>query len=165
MANLTLERVLDALKTIVETVDDLGVVLTDSRFVEDEKEILDLITGVHPTSEPTGILITWQSIPSQVRDENPCLVITTYRFTLNILRKYEHKRDDGLTSDAYFKRKLFELNEKLNSSPDLGLDERVEHQCLISSDEFGVVAWGEGHGAPITHLSNFELDVEVTNGY
>lgn len=162
--NYTQEEIIDALKATIETVPDIGIVITDSRFVEDEKEIIELVTDLNTDMEPTGMLISWKEI-EQSQDEDACKVIAYYKYHLFFLMKYLHRRSDGLTSDRFFTRKIFELMEALNAARSLGLDNRVEHQLLQSSDEFGVVAWGEGHNAPITHMATFTLDVQVVNNY
>lgn len=164
MGNYTIEQISTALSGRIMSVADVGVVIDDPRFVEEETEVAELVESMNPDKEPTGWVSTLVEI-TNTPDENPCVITVGYKFELVFLLAYKQKRDDGLTSKKFFERKLFEVNEALNFSRALGLDNRVEHQCLQSEDEFGVVDWGGDHGSVLTHFAKFSIVVEVQNRY
>lgn len=164
MPNLTQEQVIAAIKTTVEATPGHGVALTRSRFYEEEAEVIDLITSQNPTGDPTGVLITWVDI-AQEDGGGVCEVLVKLRYQFDVLFEYEDSRGDNKTSDEVFKKFLWDLNTAFNQSRDLGLGETCRHAMLQSTEEFQVIAWGEGHGHYITHHAQLSLEVEVIHAY
>jgi hypothetical protein len=161
MANLTQEQISDALATVVESVSDSGVVLTDKKFVEARGELLRLLMSQSDDGTPKGWVISWDELPGQEADSD-CEVIITYRYTLAFLYPYLNRESDGLTSEIKFKRVIVAVNEALNADRTLDLDNRVQHQFLRSVEPFTIADWDKSR---ITHFAEFSLDVEVINQY
>jgi hypothetical protein len=166
MANYTHEEITTATSGKIGSVAGLANVITDTRFVEETSEfdLIEMIRDKNLAHEATGVLLALVGVENII-DENPCKIIVAYHFEIAIFIEYRHKRGDGLTSKKYFEACIFALNEVLNSDRALGLDNRVEHQCLQADDDFAVIDWGNDHGSLLTHFAKFRFIVEVENAY
>ena len=161
MVNLTQEEIADALAAVVGSVSDAGVILTDKKFSEARGDLLRLLISQSDDGLPKGWVISWDELPAQEADSG-CEVLITYRFKLAFIYPYLNREDDTLTSDLKFKRVILATNEALNRDRTLGLDNRVQHQFLISTEPFDIADWDKSR---LTHYAEFQLDVQVINTY
>lgn len=164
MANITEEELAAAIATTIEEIEGEGLCLTDKKFSQTTEELSRLLRSQTPDSKALGSILTWQGIPSQEED-GTCDVQTVYAYRLVILHPYDND-SGGETSDIEFKRRVFQLNEYLNARRDLGLGNRVQHQFLTSTGEFGeLVDEGAASESTLAHIAEFDLPVQVLNRY
>ncbi len=163
MPNITQSEILAAIEAIVSGVADVGLVLTRERFVESDKELLNLFANLN-SGVAKGWLIAYSGF-SQLRGDAPGEVIRTLKFKLLSLYPYEDSRSDGNTSHTKFWEMVEAVNTAiiLESNWNLGLDNRLQHSLLQSDGEgeFSVSRYGEGAGSKLLHHGIFTLEVEV----
>lgn len=164
MANLSPEDIADAAAAILESAEGQGIIITDKRFSQSDRELAFLLKNQADQTDWKGWILTFLSIPQQV-ETGGCTVDVTYRFIAKFYHYYEHDASDGITSDMGFKRALFAANEALNNSRDLGLDGRAVHQMLQSLEDFDIENLGGGADDQLCHTAPFVFDVIVTNTY
>lgn len=156
--NISISDLLLAQKEIVEAVDDVGVVLTRDRFV-DEEEWIELFRALN-TDElaglPQGVMILWQEV-SQSRGPRICTVQQEHTFSYEVIYPFDDNRTDGRTSHEVFIERLESINNALNEAGvDFNLDitisgSDVQHQFLQSDGAHLVRLWGAGATAVKTH--------------
>jgi hypothetical protein len=166
MPNITPEEIADAIAEILEDAEGQGVVVTDKKFSQSNKELFRLLKSQadEGNDEFRGWIFTFLSIPNQTNDSD-CIIDTTYRFFAKFFHFYTDDYKENLTTDLSFKRAIFEASEALNASHDLGLGNLVRHQSLISEGEFDIEDLGGGSVNKLAHTAVFSLDVVVTNKY
>jgi hypothetical protein len=164
MPNLTIAQIQAGLAAIIAAVDPTVPVLTDTRFMASNAELLRLVRSQNTDFKPQGWIITWGELPQHV-DEGTCDVQTTYTFQVYLLYPYLNDSPNGETSEDIFEGLLFAASEALNRSRYLGLGSRVYHQGLRTTAPIGVTDWGEPASQPISHLASLQLNVDVLNSY
>lgn len=169
MADVTIDDLLNAQKTIVEAVPDIGVVLTRERYL-DENGWVSLFTSLNADRSPKGVMILWQELVEQRVGPRSCTIQQRHRFSYEVLYPFDDKRTDGETSDIVFVRNLEAINKALNTvytvgRPwDLGLHfsfpkADIQHQFLQGDGARNVTRWGSGPAAVKTHYCSMYLDV------
>jgi hypothetical protein len=162
--NLSPEEIAQAIAEVLESAEGYGIVVTDKRFAESNGDLSRLLKGQADNSEWRGWVMTWAGIASQV-DDGPCDKIITYRFALEFVHFYENDSAGEISSEISFKRALFNANEALNESRDLGLGARIHHLGLESADDFLIVDIDGGSVSEKCHIALFLLSVEALNHY
>ena len=171
MANVTIDDLLEAQKAKVEAVDDVGVVLTRERYVDDEQWI-GLFKTLGPDGSAKGVMILWQELAEQTKGPRVGTIQQRHRFSYEVVYPFDDSRGDGQTSHEVFVARLESINRALNllvdQEPqwDLGLtathpNADVEHEFLQSDGPVVVRRWGAGQNALKTHYASLTLDVLV----
>ena len=167
MADYTQAQVTAGLAVVIAAVSDIGVVVTDQRTAEEDAEVLTLIESLNtPTNEPHGCSIVFQRL-AEVPSGGVCEVRQTLSYKIELFYPYQRRgRSDGTTSSAAVAVLVGALAAALRESMSLGLDNRVRHTLLQSSDDL-VIAHFEGIGTDTReiHFGRFSLDVENTVFY
>lgn len=158
MANISISDLLAAQKTIVETVADVGVVLTRDRYVDEDQWVtlfqslnVDSLAGL-----AQGVMILWNSVV-QTRGPRICTVQQEHTFSYEILYPFDDNRPDGRTSHEVFVERVEAINNALNEEGvdfNLGIStpgSDVQHQFLQSDGEIICRRWGSGATAVKTH--------------
>jgi hypothetical protein len=165
MANRSPEEIADAAALIFESVEGSGVVITDKRFAQSNKELSLLLKSEADDDQWRGWILTFVGIPQQL-EVGGQWVDVTYRFFAKFYHFYENDFKDGITSDLSFKRILIATNEKLNSNRRLKLeDDQAIHQMLQSQGDFELEDIGGGSVNQFCHTAEFLFDVIVTSAY
>jgi len=165
--NVTIDDLLEAIKTIIETVPDIGSVLTRERSVEDDAFIA-LFKEMNDDRSSNGVMILWEELISQDKGPRVCTILQKHRFSIEIMAPFDDKRPDGLTSHEVFVKRFEAINNALkhiegNAMPwALGItipNADVEHQFLQSNGPHIVRRWGSGSTSELTHYTTYTLDV------
>lgn len=164
--NVTIENLLEAQRTILETVDDIGTVLTRERCVDDA-QWTKLFKSQNQDESSKGVMILWQEMEQSV-GERMCTVDQVHTFSYEFIYPYDDNRADGQTSYAVFIDRLQAINNAINNEgtdfnlgiTTLGAD--VKHRFLQSDGEILVRQWGEGAHSEMTHRAAMTLEVKVT---
>ncbi len=166
MSNITIQQLLAAQKAIVETVDDIGVVLTRERCVDDAQWI-KLFKSQNEDESSKGVMILWQRF-DQRTGPRICTIEQTHTFSYEFIYPYDDNRPDGASSYAIFIARLQAINTALNNEGtdfNLGITltgADVQHQFLQSDGEILVRSWGNGTEGELTHRAAMTLDVICT---
>lgn len=167
--NVTIEDLLGAQKTLVEAIDDIGVVLTRERYL-DEDGWISLFTALNPDESAKGVMILWQQLVSQEIGPRVCTVLQRHQFSYEILYPFDDNRPDGRTSHEVFVERVQSINDAINNVPvgtvswNLGITVEgsdVLHQFLQSDGPMVVRRWGSGPTARKTHYISMTLEVLV----
>ncbi len=176
MANAKIADLLEAIKAIIDTVPDIGTVLTRERHTG-AGECLVLFTAMNSDESPKGVMILFSEFVSQGKGPRMCTVQQRLRFGLEIFYPFDDERPDGLTSHEVFISKIEEINDALNATGpatgskedwDLGLTpsfphSEVEHQFLQSTVEAHVKEFGTGSTGMKVHYASYSLDVNMVS--
>lgn len=166
MANVNIADLLLAQKELVEAVDDVGVVLTRDRFV-DEDEWIELFRSLNVDALaglPQGVMILWNSV-SQSRGPRICTVQQEHEFSYEFLYPFDDNRPDGRTSHEVFIERIESINNALNEAGvdfNLGINtvgSDVQHQFLQSDGPILVRLWGAGTTALKTHYFSAKFTI------
>lgn len=158
MANLTLEEITEALAEVIEDGSaQNAVVISEKRFNEARADLLRFLQSLTADHTPKGWIISWDELPDQT-DDGTGEVLLTYRFSL----VYIHPYSSTAASESDFKLEILSVNDALNTARNLGLDNRVRHECLQSTEPFAIVDWDK---SKVTHYAEFSLNVTVINTY
>lgn len=164
MPNIQQSEVLAAIASIIDAVDDTGLILTEERFVESEPEFIGLFKNQN-NGIPHGWLINFAGFPEQIED-GTCDVARTLKYTLEFLYPYNATRDDDdKNSKDRFIDAVEAVNDALNMDRYLALGSKVEHQFLKTVEDFVVRRWETGAGSVLTHYGVFEMQINVVNRY
>src|SRR5215471_5667359 len=109
MANLSTAQLQTALAAVIAAVDATVPVLTDTRFMASNDELLRLVRSQNADNKIQGWVITWGELPQHV-DEGTCDVETTYTFQIYLLYPYLNDSPNGQTSEDIFEQLLFECS-------------------------------------------------------
>jgi hypothetical protein len=151
-----------ALKSLLESLGlaTIGAVIIDSRTAEDDPEVCAVIESQHPQNLCHGVNICLQRL-NERESGNPCENIQTLGFKIETFRPYLRRSVDGVTSEAANAIAISELAALLRVTPNLGLDNRVRHLLLQSTDDMTLASVdGTGSDASLKHFGRFELQVE-----
>jgi hypothetical protein len=162
MANYTHEEIADALAASIEEVSTASVIITDEKFSEATADLLRLLASAAKGKPLTGWIVTLEQIVSQ-DDDGTGEVAIVYGFGLTYIHEYLNKSPGGVTSEIEFKREIFIVNKALNIKRNLGLDNRVRHQCLVSEGPF-VIAESKSQ-SKLFHQADFQFNVQDINTY
>ncbi|HEX8087666.1 MAG TPA: hypothetical protein VF762_02360 [Blastocatellia bacterium] len=162
MSNLTQEEIADALAAAIEAVSQASVVISDKKFSEAAADLLRLLASAAKNNPMTGWILSCDQIVSQ-DDDGTGEVAIVYGFNLSYIHEYLNDSPGDVTSEVEFKREIFRVNSALNIKRNLGLDNRVRHQCLVSTEPFGI-AEAKGN-SKLFHLADFTLDIQDINTY
>ncbi len=169
--NVTIEELLEAQKTLIETVSDVGVVLIRERYVDDEAWI-GLFMALNVDGAARGVMCLWQELAEQTKGPRVGTIQQKHRFSYEMVYPFDDSRPDGRTSHEVFVERIQSVNQALNrlvdQQPqwDLGLtlthpNSDVEHEFLQSDGPIVVRRWGAGQTALKTHYCSMTLDVWV----
>jgi len=166
MANVTIAQLLAAQKAIVETVNDVGVVLVRDRYVDEDQWIIlfQSLNVDELAGKPQGVMILWTSM-SQSRGPRICTVQQEHTFSYEILYPFDDNRPDGRTSHEVFVERVEAINNALNEEGvdfNLGINtpgSDVQHQFLQSEGDILVRRWGTGATAIKTHYYSGQFTV------
>jgi hypothetical protein len=160
MANHNPLDIEEYLAALIEPLENVGLVITDSRLTEETDDLAALLYNL--SGAPHGWLITWDEIISQ-EEESSCLIESGFRYSLTFLYPYRNEAG-GIVSEREFKTAIFKVNEALNANLFLSEDNLIQHKCLQSAEPFDLVVFQNG-GDKTTHIAAFTLDVTITNNY
>lgn len=173
---VTVEVLLARLKAITEAVGDMGVVITEERYV-DEHSWAKLFTSLDDQRRAKGVAWLWQGPVSQAKGPRVGTVQVRHRFSMEMLRPFD-EASGGFRSQREFVAKWQELNAALNrvvvGQPQwsLGITDAeypgadVEHQFLQGDVDCYARQWGAGSTALKTHFISNTLEVlVVANAY
>ncbi len=169
MPNIAQTQILSAIASLVDIVDDTGLILTRERFIDlsdnSEEAFIKLFTNLN-NKIPKGWLVSYSGF-EQRRGDRQCEVVCTFKYALECVYPYQDKVDASNDSHKKFRLMVEAVRQKFNEAANwnLGLDTRVEHQLLQATEDFVVRRWGKTAGAFITHYAPFELAVEVSESY
>jgi hypothetical protein len=167
MANVTIERLLEAQRQRVLTVADVGQVLTRERYVSGDA-FLRLFISLNHDRLPKGVMILFQELIEQRKGPRVCTVQKRARFSYEIFHPFVENDEKEVTSYDEFLVKIQAVNDAINlvepntlpwnlDITDLGAD--VEHQFLQGDGVMDTRVWGTGSTAIKTHYISMTLDV------
>lgn len=162
MANYTQEEIAEKLAAVIEEVSTASVIITDEKFSEATADLLRLLASAAKGKQMTGWIISFEEIISQ-DDDGTGEVAIVYGFGLTYIHEYLNKSPGGVTSEVEFKREIFRVNNALNVKRNLGLDNRVRHQCLVSTEPFDLAESKSGN--KLFHIGEFSLNVQDINTF
>jgi hypothetical protein len=162
MANYTQEQIADALAETIEEISESSVVISDKKFSEASADLLRLLASAAKDNPMTGWIVSCDQIVSQ-DDDGTGEVAIVYGFSLTYIHEYLNNSPGDVTSEIEFKREIFRVNTALNIKRNLGLDNRVRHQCLVSTEPFGIAE--AKINSKLFHLADFTLNIQDINTY
>ncbi len=159
MADYILSEIKAALRTVIAAVDDIGVTVTDQRAAEQDAEVLALIESLDADHEPHGCSIIFQRL-SESSDGSGCRIEQALTYGIELFYPYQRKRPSGITSAAAFELVVGALAAAIRNAEQLGLDARVRHAYLKSTDDLAVGHFeGTGGDTREVHFGKFTLEV------
>lgn len=152
----------DAIKDIIEGVEDVGVVLNRERDTRTSgNELYNLLVDLNPDGIAKGWLIHYYGFPIQVPGESNCDIATTHRYILENVYPYD---DTGtIASHELHKEMIEKVNMAFWDEMDLGLGNDVQHGFLQCDQPFRLGEWNMGADRVLTHYALLRLDVQVIN--
>ena len=163
--NITEARTQEALATLLESVEDHGIVLTDSKFSQTSAGLHELLTS---QGEPRakGWVLTWKALVGFEKDGNGCVVNLTFRYRLSRFHPYQNDGPDGVTSEEAFNSVIDKSIDALARDSYLSaLGGDAEILSLASRGEFTTIDWVNSTHPDSSHFGEFDLDVKVQRTY
>ncbi len=166
MANWTPEDILDACAVLLRTVPDIGVVITDRRCAEEDAEVIQVIEAEHAhvygTPEPHGVSLILKRY-AEVVTESGCENKVTLGIAVELFYPYQRRRPSGITSDKAVRLLIWAIAGVFRDSPNLGLDTRVTHLLLQTTDDLTIGALdGKGADAREMHFGPLGLEAQIS---
>ncbi|MGA9773934.1 MAG: hypothetical protein WBV94_33190 [Blastocatellia bacterium] len=162
IVNRTEENIADGIAAVIESVTTASVVISDEKFSEATADLLRLLASAAKGKPLSGWVMSFDQIVSQ-DDEGTGQVAIVYGYELTYIQEYLNKWPTGGNSKKACSREIFTVNNALNIKRNLGFDNNVRHQCLVSTEPIGM---GESTGPnKLFHIAPFSLNVQDINYY
>lgn len=164
MADITEDELLVAVSTLLIAVDDIGIILVDESFVDNDEEFYNLFMGKSTVDQAHGLLISYVGF-TQKKDGSFAMEVE-HRLALEFLYPYIARPDiGGKNSHKRFRIVLRAIRKILNANVNiqLGFGGRVEMQPLQAELDWVVRRWGGGSTSKkLTHYASMGLKINVS---
>jgi hypothetical protein len=167
MANVTIQDLLEAQRALIETIPDIGIIVTRERHLN-KNGFITLLMQEDVEGEANGVLILYQETIRQSKGPRVCTVQRQIRFSYEVIHPFRENDIGEVISFDQFINKLEAIDTALNrivgtQQPwNLGITEPnadVEHQFLQGDGPIDVRTWSTGSEAIKTHYCSRTLDV------
>lgn len=146
--------------TTLAEVENSGIVIIDSKWSSDDRELYDLLTQ-QGSGRAKGSVLEWVELPGyEVAGDR--LINIIFRWRWRIFYPYQNDSTDGKTSLELFRNLVDASIQALNANrmPDTFAN-NVEIISILTRQPFAVLTWINSAKPESSHLGDFNIDFKV----